>query len=186
MGVALVFCGTLQAQPLEIEGVKLEPLVQVGSASLLLNGAGVRTKAIFKVYVAGLYVPQKASDPAKLLAQSGARRISLTLLRNVDADTLVDSLNEGLKNNHTSEQFAAMAPQIAILNANLKAAGETKKGDVIYLDYLPEAGTRVTVNGQVRGVSMPGDDFYRAVLRIWIGDKPADSSLKKGLLGVQP
>ena len=185
-GVALVFCGTLQAQPLEIEGVKLEPLAQVGSASLSLNGAGVRTKAIFKVYVAGLYVPQKASDPAKLLAQSGARRISLTLLRNVDADTLVDSLNEGLKNNHTSEQLAAMAPQIAILNANLKAAGETKKGDVIYLDYLPEAGTRVTVNGQVRGVSMSGDDFYRAVLRIWIGDKPADSSLKKGLLGVQP
>lgn len=185
-GVALVFCGALQAQPLEIEGVKLELLAQVGSASLSLNGAGVRTKAIFKVYVAGLYVPQKASDPAKLLAQSGARRISLTLLRNVDADTLVDSLNEGLKNNHTSEQLAAMAPQIAILNANLKAAGEAKKGDVIYLDYLPEAGTRVTVNGQVRGVSMPGDDFYRAVLRIWIGDKPADSSLKKGLLGVQP
>lgn len=185
-GAALIFCGAVQAQTLELEGVKLEPLVQVGSASLPLNGAGVRTRAVFKVYVAGLYVPQKASDPAKLLSQSGARRVSLTMLRNVDADTFFDALNDGLKDNHTDAQFAAMAPQIATLNTNLKALGEAKKGDVIYFDYLPDAGTRVTVNGQVKGITIPGEDFYKSVLRIWIGDKPVDNGLKKGLLGSHP
>ncbi len=183
---ALVFFGAAQGQTLEIEGVKLEPMAQVGAASLPLNGAGVRVRAIFKVYVAGLYVPQKTSDPAKLLAQNGARRITLTMLRNVDADTFFEALNDGLKSNHTPEQFTAMAPQIATLSASLKPLGEAKKGDVIYFDYLPDAGTRVTVNGQVQGTPIPGEDFYRSVLRIWIGDKPVDSGLKKGLLGSQP
>lgn len=182
----LLFGGAVQAQALEIEGVRLDATSQVGSVSLSLNGAGVRKRAIFNVYVAGLYVPQKSSDPEQLLAQSGARRITLAMLRNVDADTLIDSLNEGLKSNHTEEQFTAMALQIATLNANLKALGEAKKGDVIYFDYLPDVGMRVTVNSQVRGVPIAGEDFYRAVLRIWIGDKPVDGGLKKGLLGGTP
>lgn len=182
-GAALIFSATLQAQTLDVEGVKFEPTVQVGATSLSLNGAGLRTRAIFKVYAAGLYVPIKASDSAVLLSQTGARRVSLTMLRNVDADTFFNALNDGLRDNHTAEQFAAMAPPINILSANLKPLGEAKKGDVIHFDYLPDAGTRVSVNGQAQGNAIPGDDFYKAVLRIWIGDKPVDSGLKEGLLG---
>ena len=183
MGIAFVFWTGAQAQPIEIEGVKLDALAQVGSASLPLNGAGVRVRAIFKVYVAGLYVPQRSADPEKLLAQSGARRISLVMLRNLDAESLASALHDGLKNNHTDAQLKAMAPQTTALNAALNAVGEVKKGDVIYFDYLPDAGTRVTVNGQVQGTSIPGEEFFTAVLRIWLGNKPADSGLKKGLLG---
>jgi hypothetical protein len=171
------------AQPLEVEGVKLDATTQIGSATLQLNGAGLRTKVFFKVYVAGLYVPQKASNAAQLLAQKGARRITLTMLRNVDADSFANALNDGLRDNHTEAQFAAMKPQIDTFTANLKAAGEAKKGDVIHLDYVPDAGTRVTVNGQVRGSAIAGEDFFTAVLRIWLGDKPVDGSLKKGLVG---
>lgn len=173
----------VSAQPVELEGVKLEPTAQVAGAPLQLNGAGVRTRAIFKVYVAGLYVPQKAKDAATLLAQKGPRRMSITMLRNVDADSFGGALNEGLKNNHTEAQFAAFKSQIDALNANLKAVGEAKKGDVINFEYLPDAGTRITVNGQPRGTTIPGEDFFTAVLRIWLGDKPADAGLKKGLLG---
>lgn len=183
MGIALVFWTGAQAQPIELEGVKLDAVAQVGSASLPLNGAGVRVRAIFKVYVAGLYVPQRTADPEKLLAQSGARRISLVMLRNLDANSFASALDDGLKNNHTDAQLKAMAPQTAALNAALNAVGEVKKGDVIYFDYLPDAGTRVTVNGQVQGTSIPGEEFFTAVLRIWLGNKPADSALKKGLLG---
>jgi hypothetical protein len=169
------------AQPVEIEGVKLEPTAQVGGATLQLNGAGVRTRAIFKVYVAGLYVPQKAADAATLLAQKGARRISITMLRNVDAETFAGALNDGLRNNHTEAQVAGFKSQIDALNANLKAVGEAKKGDVIHFEFVPDSGTRVTVNGQPRGSVIPGEDFFTAVLRIWIGDKPVDGDLKKGL-----
>lgn len=180
--LALAVAGAL-AQPVELEGVKLEPAVQVGATTLQLNGAGVRTRVIFKVYVAGLYVPQKAGDAATLLTQKGARRMAIVMLRNVDAETFAAALNDGLRSNHTEAQFVAMKAQIDALNANLKAVGEVKKGDVINFEFVPDAGTRVTVNGQVRGSVIPGEDFFTSVLRIWIGDKPVDGSLKKGLVG---
>lgn len=181
--VLLVAAAGASAQPAELEGVKLEPAAQVGAATLQLNGAGVRTRVVFKVYVAGLYLPQKAGDAAAALAQKGARRVAITMLRSVDAETFAGALNEGLRNNHNDAQMAAMKAQIETLNANLKAVGEARKGDVIHFEYLPDSGTRVTVNGQARGAVIPGEDFFSAVLRVWIGDKPVDAGLKKGLLG---
>jgi len=179
--VVTVAAASVQAQTVELEGVKLEPTAQVGGAALQLNGAGLRTRAIFKVYVAGLYVPQKSADATALLAQKGPRRISITMLRNVDADSFSGALNDGLRANHTEAQVAALKSQIDTLNANLKAVGEAKKGDVIHFEYLPDSGTRVTVNGQARGSAIPGEDFFTAVMRVWIGDKPVDADLKKGL-----
>jgi Chalcone isomerase-like len=173
----------VSAQPVEREGVKFEPTAQVGGAALQLNGAGVRTRAIFKVYAAGLYVPQKANTAAALLAQRGPRRLSLTMLRNVDADSFAGPLNEGLRNNHTEAQVAAFKPQIDVMNAALKAIDEAKKGDVLHFEYVPDSGTRITVNGQQKGANIPGEEFFTAMLRIWLGDKPADGDLKKGLLG---
>ena len=171
------------AQALEVEGVKLETTTQVGAAALQLNGAGLRTKVFFKVYVAGLYVPQKTSNAAQLLAQKGPRRVTITMLRDVDAESFAKALNDGLRDNHTDAQFAALKPQIDALNANLKAVGEAKKGDVIHFEFVPDAGTQVTVNGQVRGSVIAGEDFFTSVLRIWLGDKPVDVNLKKALIG---
>ena len=173
----------VRAQGVELEGVKLEPTAQVGGAALVLNGAGVRTRAIFKVYVAGLYVPQKSNSVAALLAQKGPRRMALTMLRNVDAESFAGPLNDGLKNNHSEAQLAGFKAQIDAMNAALKAVNEAKKGDVLHFEYLPDSGTRITVNGQPKGASIAGEDFYTAMLRIWLGDKPADGDLKKGLVG---
>ena len=180
---ATLFAGGAMAQPVEREGVKFEPTAQVGGAALQLNGVGVRTRAIFTVYAAGLYVPQKANSAATLIAQKGPRRLALTMLRNVDADSFAGPLNEGLRNNHTEAQIAAFKPQIDAMNAALKAIDEAKKGDVLHFEFLPDSGTRITVNGQQKGPNIPGEDFFAAMLRIWLGEKPADADLKKGLLG---
>jgi hypothetical protein len=171
------------AQVVDVEGVKFEPSIQVGGATLQLNGAGVRKRAIFKVYAAGLYVPQKSKSAADLLAQKGPRRVQIGMLRDVDADTFASSLNEGLRNNSTEAQIAAMKPQADALTAALKSHGEAKKGDAINFEFLPDAGTRVVVNGKPIGNPIPGEDFFTAVLRIWLGEKPADADLKKALLG---
>lgn len=171
------------AQSVEVEGVKLDPTAQVGGTALLLNGAGVRTRAIFKVYVAGLYVPAKANTAAALLSQKGPRRVAITMLRNVDADTFSGALSEGLQKNLSEAQFTGFKAQIDTLSANFKAAGEAKKGDMIHLEFVPDTGTRVVVNGKAQGSAIAGEDFYAALLRIWLGDKPVDGDLKKGLLG---
>lgn len=185
LAAALLACAALGtwAQPLEVEGVKLDATTQVGAATLQLNGAGLRTKVFFKVYVAGLYVPQKTTTAAQLLAQKGARRVTINMLRDVDAESFAKALNDGLRDNHTEAQFAAMKPQMDALNANLKAVGEAKKGDVIHFEYVPDAGTRVTVNGAPRGSVIAGEDFFTSVLRIWLGDKPVDATLKKAMIG---
>ena len=115
------------AQPVEVEGQKFEPTVQVGGQTLNLNGVGLRRRAIFKVYVAGLYVPQKSTDAATLIADKGARRVSLRMLRDVDAGSFIDSFNDGLKNNLSEAQLAALKPQTDALTATLKSIGEAKK-----------------------------------------------------------
>ena len=184
MLAALILAATATlAQAMEVEGVKFDTTVQVGGQPLQLNGAGVRTRLMFKVYAAGLYVPQKSNAAATLLAQKGPRRVAIGMLRNVDADTFVGALNDGLKANLTAEQLAGFKPQVDALNANFKAIGEAKKGDRIDFEFTPEAGTRIVVNGQPRGAAIPGEGFFEAVLRIWIGDKPVDADLKRGMLG---
>jgi hypothetical protein len=182
--VVVAFAATgAGAQTTDVAGVKFEPTAQVGGTTLQLNGAGVRTRVIFKVYAAGLYVPEKSTSSAALLAQKGPRRMMIRMLRNVDADTFSGALSEGLKNNLSEAQFAAFKAQTDTLIANFKAAGEAKEGDVIFLEFTPDAGTRVIVNGKAQGSAIAGEDYFAALLRIWLGDKPADAELKKGLLG---
>lgn len=181
--VGLCLAMTARAQPVMVEGVKFEPGVTLGGQNLVLNGAGLRTRAFFKVYAAGLYVPQKSPDAAALLAQTGARRVAIGMLRDVDAATFAGSLVDGLKANHTEEQLAAIKSQTEQLQTIVKSLGEAKKGDAIQLDWVPDAGTRIVVNGQPRGESIAGAPFFTALLRIWLGDKPADASLKKAMLG---
>ena len=179
----LAFGAATHAQPVELEGQKFEPTVQVGGQTLTLNGVGLRKRAIFKVYVNGLYVPQKSKDAATLINEKGPRRASLRMLRDVDADSFVSAFTDGLRANLTEAQVTSLKPQIDAFSSTLKSIGEAKKGDVINFDYTPDGGTRITVNGQTKGAAIPGHDFYAAVIRIWLGDKPVDDGLKKGLLG---
>ena len=184
LAAAVLAAGAVQAQQaVEVEGQKFEPTASVGGQSLPLNGVGLRKRAIFQVSVAGLYAGQKSANAAAIVNEKGPRRVSLRMLRDVEAQSFIDSFNEGLKNNTPEAQLAAMKPQVDALVATLKAIGEAKKGDVINFDYTPDGGTRITVNGQPKGNAIPGADFFSAVLRIWLGDKPADETLKKGMLG---
>jgi hypothetical protein len=184
MIAGLLASGAAQAQQaVEVEGQKFEPTVTLGGQTLNLNGVGLRKRAFFKVYVAGLYAGQKSPNAAAVVNDKGARRVSLRMLRDVDAQSFIDSFNDGLKNNTPEAQLAAMKPQVDALTATLASIGEAKKGDAINFDYTPEGGTRITVNGQPKGNAIPGGDFFAAVLRIWLGDKPADETLKKGMLG---
>ena len=180
----LLAAAQVQAQqPVDVEGQKFEPTAALAGQTLNLNGVGLRKKLFIKVYVAGLYAQQKSTSAAALINDKGPRRVTLRMLRDVDASSFIDSFNEGLKNNHTEAQLNAMKPQVDALTATLKAIGEAKKGDAINFDYTPDGGTRISVNGQPKGSAIAGADFFAAVLRIWLGEKPADESLKKGMLG---
>ena len=180
--VILCFLSWL-AQAAEIEGIKLaEKARQADGPELVLNGAGLRTRVVFKVYVSALYLQQKRSAPDAIFSDAGPKRVALHLLREITADQLFSALNDGLKANHSPEQLAKIELQTREFEAIFKKTPNAKTGDVILLDYLPGAGTRVTVNGDAKG-NIAGAEFYTALLRVWLGDKPAEAGLKKAMLG---
>jgi hypothetical protein len=180
----LIACA-LPAQAMEVAGVAVADKARLNpdTPELTLNGAGLRTKLIFKVYVAGLYLTEKKGNTADVLALKGPKRVTLTLMRDLSADQLTEALAEGLKNNNGADDLARLKPQIDALMATMTAIKQADKGSVVTFDYVPGFGTRITVNGEPRGALIVGDDLYNAVLKIWIGDKPVEDSLKKALLG---
>ena len=182
MATWLLFCGAAQAA--EVEGVKLEDKVQLGGSELALNGAGVRTRVFFKVYVGALYLQKKSGTTEAVLADAGAKRVAMHMLRDLEAEQLFSALNDGLKKNHAPGELAKLEPQVKQLEAIFNVVKAAKSGDVILLDYLPGACTRVTVRGDDKG-TIPGEEFNRALLRVWLGEQPADASLKKAMLGSQ-
>ena len=177
---ALLLAGSAFAA--EVEGVKIADRVQLGKSDLTLNGAGVRTRFFFKVYVGALYLQSKAGSTETVLRDAGAKRIAMHMLRDLDADQLFTAFNDGLNKNHAPGELKRLEPQVKQLEAIFRAVKAAKSGDVILLDYLPGAGTRVTVRGEDKG-TIAGAEFNRALLRIWLGDQPADAGLKKAMLG---
>jgi hypothetical protein len=169
----------------EVAGVKLDDRLRLapGGPELVLNGAGIRTRVFFKVYVGALYLPEKKVAASDVLALAGPKRVAMAMLRDLTAQQLSEALAEGISNNSSAAEQAALKARVDELLAIMNSLGEAKKGDAITLDYLPQSGTRVVVNGQPRGKPIAGEDFYRALLRIWLGDKPVDDDLKKGMLG---
>jgi Chalcone isomerase-like len=165
----------------EVGGVRLDDKVSVGAQELVLNGAGVRTRVVFKIYVASLYLPQKATELAAVLAKS-PRRIQLNLLRTLSADQLVEALNEGLAENNTAAELAAVKSQVEALATIMKSLKEVKEKDVITLDFV-DGATRIGLNGEAKG-SIGGDAFNQALTKVWLGEKPVQADLKKSLLGV--
>lgn len=165
----------------EVAGVRVADSIKVGNSELVLNGAGLRSKLFIKVYVGALYVGQKAATPAAIYDSATPRRMVLRLLRDLDAGSLHSALDEGLRNNHSPAELSDMQAQADQLAGIMKAIGKVREGDTVSIDFSAE-GVVVSQNGEVRG-KVAGANFAKALLKVWLGDKPADASLKKALLG---
>jgi long-chain acyl-CoA synthetase len=163
-----------------VGGVKLQDKATLEGKELVLNGAGIRTKLVFKVYVASLYLPAKAGNLAGVLAAE-PRRVQLNLLRDLSADDLAGALADGIRETSTPEQAAAVKAQTDQLLSIMKSIGQAKTGDTVTMDYLG-GQTRIGYAGQTKG-TIAGEPFNAALMRIWMADKPVQADLKKALLG---
>src|SRR5438876_3968 len=170
--IILALAGSAHAG--ELEGVQLDDRVQVDGQALELNGMALRTRMFFKVYVAGLYLPQKVSTAERAIEGDGAKRIVLVMMRDATAEQFCDSIEIGLEANHSDAEIERVKPQTAALFAKIRALGAAGKGMRIVLDYSPSAAaTTLFVDNASQGDPMPGADFFRALLRIWLGERPA-------------
>ncbi|MFO1338133.1 MAG: chalcone isomerase family protein [Burkholderiaceae bacterium] len=173
----------LPAMAVEVEGVKLDDSAKVAGKDLKLNGAGVRTRAIFKVYVLGLYLTDKKKTTADVLASDGPRRFTIVMLRDVSGEDFGEAFMTGINKNIDKAEKSKLVNQLGKFGEIFTAQGSLKKGDILISDWVPGSGMVMTLNGKSISEPIPDVAFYNAVLRIWLGDKPADDKLKPLLLG---
>ena len=171
------------AAAIDVHGYKFDDTAKVAGKDLVLNGAGMRTKVIIKVYAAGLYLTDKKSTMAEIAAIDGPRRVKLMMARDLSIDSFGTAFMDGLRENTSVAERNAMVQQITKFGEMFAGVPGLKKGDVMTIDWLPGVGTVCELNGKKVGEVVPDIAFYNALLRIWMGEHPADRSLKPALLG---
>ncbi|HEY8974826.1 MAG TPA: chalcone isomerase family protein [Burkholderiaceae bacterium] len=155
----------------------------VAGAPLQLNGVGLRAAFIYKVYLAGLYLPAKAATGADAMAQPGPKRVQVRMLVDGPSDEFAKAFTGGIAKRTPADQVAAMKDRIAAFDHTLRSVGKVHKGDVVDLDWLPSEGLAMRINGKPVGTPVPGADLYAAMLNIFVGDRPVDAKMKAGMLG---
>jgi hypothetical protein len=171
---------TLVAGDTTVGGAKFPESVTLGDQTLLLTGVGLRKKLFIKVYAGALYAAKPSNQADELIAAGGNKSMRMYIIhKNISAKKIRDAWTEGLQNNLIAEKFTAIEARLEEFN---QLFPDLHKNDVIEMNFQPGTGTEVVLNGKSRG-SVEGDDFFSALLLVWIGDKPADANLKKGILG---
>ena len=190
LGMALIALAALAFMPdaRAAEAITRENQTFPGDATLAgtplkLNGVGLRAAFIYKVYLAGLYLPEKAATGAAVFAEPGAKRVQVRMLMDGPSDEFAKAFTGGIAKRTPADQVAAMQGRIDAFDRTLRSIGNVKKGDVVNLDYTPAAGLAMTLNGKPVGAPVPGADLYAAMLGIFVGDRPVDAKMKAGMLG---
>ena len=190
LGVALIALAAFvflpsayAAAPVTLEDQTFPGDARVAGTPLQLNGVGLRAAFIYKVYLAGLYLPTKAATGPEVLAEAGPKRLQVRMLMDGPSDEFAKAFTGGITKRTPADQVAAMQDRIAAFDRTLRSVGNVKKGDVVNLDYAPAVGLTMTVNGKACGAPVPGADLYAALLGIFVGDRPVDPKMKAGMLG---
>lgn len=177
--IALLALGmTAAAGAATVAKVDVPDTANVAGIDLVLNGAGLRTKYFIKIYVGALYVGQKSDDPDAIMAQSGPDRVLMHMIYAVSKQDFSDAWSGDFAANNPDSNDA-LKDRIAQFIAYF---GDSKKDDIITIDYVPGQGTQISWNGAFRG-NIPGEDFHKAFLKVFLGPKPPTNSLKDGMLG---
>jgi len=180
--LSLLFCFVLPVHSAQLAGIEVPEQVQLSGLEkpLQLNGAGIRKKLFIKVYVAALYLPKKEQDAQSLLRRVPANRVLMHIVYDkLSRSQMDDAWHDGFAENLDEDAYEAMLPRLQQFMALFY---DLHEGDRVWLDYQPGEGTRVSINGELRG-SVAGRDFNAALLSVWLGREPVTSSLKKALLG---
>lgn len=181
IAAALLSAGLAQAA-ITVGNVDFATRQTVQQRALELNGAGLRTRLGFKVYAMGLYLRAPLAEAGTILADKGEKRIRIVPIRDLEAKQFGDALQAGLEKNHDAAALAALKPATDALLAALAAVGEVKAGTEIVLDRLGSGATRLLVDAKQHGEDIADVALYPALLRIWLGERPADSELREALL----
>lgn len=183
VATGLGWAAAVAAQPVTVSGVHYGDSVELRGSRLQLNGAGTRYKAIIRIYAAGLYLPRRTGADGEALAMPGAKRITVTMLRDMDSGQLGRLFTRGVEDNLDKAAFSRMIPGLMRMSQLFTDVRKLDAGDTFTIDWLPGTGTVISVRGLPQGEPFREPEFFNALLRIWLGPRPVDHSLKEALLG---
>lgn len=181
--IGFILCASMmsvEAQVKTIEGIEFPAEISVNNQNTILNGGGLREKYGFlDLYVGALYLTSKSSDASKIILADQPMGIRLVIASKlVTRDRFIEALEEGFANS----TVGTFTPKdIELFKQYLSDPFE--QNDEILLNYHPGDGVYLYKNGKQRG-SFKGLAFKQALFGIWLGDKPAQESLKQGMLGL--
>jgi len=173
---AVGFSGAAQAR--EKAGVTLPDTLTVDGKALQLNGLGLRTKVMFKVYVAGLYLEKTSDNAGTVISSDQVKRVEMVMLRNLAKGKITDAMENGFEKNNKDKMPALKAR----LTTFTGAVEDLKTGDRLTVTYTPGQGTKVQTQSG-KSIVVEGKDFADALFSVWFGKEPADEDLKTGMLG---
>lgn len=185
-GTAALFMGVAaSAATIDIYGVKIEDSATVAGTKLQLNGAGTRFKGPFKVYVADLYTTKKINSLEELVAAPGPKRMTLTMMREIEAGPFGKLLTRGMEDNNPKAEMSKLIPGLMKMSEIFSANKVFLPGETILLDWIPGTGLVIFARGKVQGEPFKEPEFFKALMAIWLGPVPADFKLKDALLGIK-
>ncbi len=163
-----------------IAGVDVADSILLEDGSRLqLNGAGVRSKFFVKVYVGALYLQEVTADAEDAITMPGPKQVRMHFVYDeVARKKITAGWDDGFESNLSQDAFQDLSSRLDRFNSLFE---DMRAGEEIVLTYIPARGTRVQIKGQDRGV-IEGKDFAQALLRVWLGEEPADSGLKRAML----
>lgn len=189
---AVLFAASAWATPadaLRVGGISFAPTAKLGATELQLNGAGVRQHSAQALYAAALYLEKRQNSPEAAIQDAGAKRLTVTMLRDVSAREMLDLLSNGLRSNSSDAQLFELVSDVFGLSTLISETRSLKAGDSFSIDWNRASGTTIQVQqkGQAKPTVkvFPNSSLMPAMLRIWLGERPADPTLKTALLGAK-
>jgi hypothetical protein len=180
---ACLFLPLWATAQITVSGVRYDETTDLRGTKLQLNGAGIRFRGPFKVYTAGLYLTRKSHTAEEALMAPGAKRISITMLRDIDAADFGKLFTRGVEDNLDKPTFAKLIPGLIRMSQIFSDHKKLNAGDGFTLEWIPGTGTIISVRGVPQGEPFKEPEFFTALMRIWLGPSPADWQLKEQLLG---
>ena len=176
--VSFVLLSMFELHAATLAGVTLPDTAQIGGKNLVLNGLGLRTKIVVKVYVAGLYLEQKSTDPNAIIKSDAPRQIVMKFVHTASKSQMSSAFEDSFKDNSPD----AVNTMKADIDRLLGALEPINVGDTMVFTYVPGTGTTFAINGKDK-LTIAGPAFGQVLFSVWLGPKPPNADLKKGLLG---
>lgn len=170
------------SQALDIHGVNFPDQVQLENSGLVLNGTATRTVWGLKVYVVGLFLSDRCHNCETIMSEHTLpKRVLISMLRKVSVDKFGSTIQENIDNNFSEAEKVKYRKELEAFLACFGNGTDLDSGSAVTIDFIPSKGMVVGVNDH-QFEPIQGDEFYHAMLRLWIGE-PLQKSIKEGLLG---